>query len=354
MKPDQTLSTGSNVTKTNSNASAKLFSIAVIGSGYWGKNLVRNFYQLGVLKTICGRTRATCDNMAASYPEATVTNDMENIFSDSAIQAVVIAAPAALHFEMTRKALLADKHVFIEKPLALTYGDGRRLVELAREKEKKLFVGHVLNYHPAVIRMKEMINRGDIGRLQYIYSRRLSLGKIRLEENILWSFAPHDISIILSIAGQEPSFVDAIGNNFLHARIPDVTVSNFKFPSGIGAHIFVSWLNPFKEQRLVVIGTNGMMVFDDTQPVEKKLTHHPHQINWKNGMPVPKKAEGISVDLSDIWEEPLRVECRAFLDCIANNTVPLTSGEEGLRVLKILEACQRSIDNKEKTISDAK
>lgn len=354
MKPDQTLSTGSNVTKTNSNASAKLFSIAVIGSGYWGKNLVRNFHQLGVLKTICGRTQATCDSMAASYPEATVTDDMESILSDSAIQAVVIAAPAALHFEMTRKALLADKHVFVEKPLALTYGDGRRLVELAREKEKKLFVGHVLNYHPAVIRMKEMINRGDIGRLQYIYSRRLSLGKIRLEENILWSFAPHDISIILSIAGQEPSFVDAIGSNFLHARIPDVTVSNFKFPSGIGAHIFVSWLNPFKEQRLVVIGANGMMVFDDTQPVEKKLTHHSHQISWKNGMPVPKKAEGISVDLSDIWEEPLRVECRAFLDCIANNTVPLTSGEEGLRVLKILEACQRSIDNKEKTIADAK
>jgi UDP-2-acetamido-3-amino-2,3-dideoxy-glucuronate N-acetyltransferase len=279
---------------------------------------------------------------------------MESIFSDSTIQAVVIATPAALHFEMTRKALLADKHVFVEKPLALTYGDGRRLVELAREKEKKLFVGHVLNYHPAVIRMKEMINRGDIGRMQYIYSRRLSLGKIRLEENILWSFAPHDISIILSIAGQEPSFVDAIGNNFLHARIPDVTVSNFKFPSGIGAHIFVSWLNPFKEQRLVAIGANGMMVFDDTQPVEKKLTHHPHQINWKNGMPVPEKAEGIPVDLSDIWEEPLRVECRAFLDCIANNTVPLTSGEEGLRVLKILEACQLSIDKKENTISDTK
>ena len=354
MKPDQTLSTGSNVTKTNSNASAKLFSIAVIGSGYWGKNLVRNFHQLGVLKTICGRTQATCDSMAASYPEATVTDDMESIFSDSTIQAIVIAAPAALHFEMTRKALLADKHVFVEKPLALTYGDGRKLVELAREKQKTLFVGHILNYHAAVVRLKEMIKDGKIGRLQYIYSRRLSLGKIRREENILWSFAPHDISIILSLTGEEPCYVDSVGHNFLHARIADVTMTNLKFPSGIGAHIFVSWLNPFKEQRLVAIGANGMMVFDDTQPVEKKLTHHPHQINWKNGMPVPEKAEGIPVDLSDIWEEPLRVECRAFLDCIANNTVPLTSGEEGLRVLKILEACQLSIDKKENTISDTK
>ena len=328
--------------------------IAVIGAGYWGKNLVRNFHQLGALKTICDGAQSIREDMSKSYPNTVITDNIADIIADPAITGVVIAVPAALHYDISKKMFQAGKHVFVEKPLALNQADGEELVRLAADKKKILFVGHILNYHAAVIRLKEMIKTGKIGRLQYIYSRRLSFGKIRREENILWSFAPHDISIILSLTGEEPSYIDSVGSNFLHARIADVTMTNLKFPSGIGAHIFVSWLNPFKEQRLVAIGANGMMVFDDTQPVEKKLTHHPHQINWKNGMPVPEKAEGIPVDLSDIWEEPLRVECRAFLDCIANNTVPLTSGEEGLRVLKILEACQLSIDKKENTISDTK
>jgi UDP-2-acetamido-3-amino-2,3-dideoxy-glucuronate N-acetyltransferase len=309
---------------------------------------------LGVLKTICDGTQSVRAEMHKAYPDVGNTDNLSDVLQDEEITGVVIAAPAALHYNFAEKALQAGKHVFVEKPLSLMQADGEKLVSLAAQKQKTLFVGHILNYHAAVVRLKEMIKDGKIGRLQYIYSRRLSLGKIRREENILWSFAPHDISIILSLTGEEPCYVDSVGHNFLHARIADVTMTNLKFPSGIGAHIFVSWLNPFKEQRLVAIGANGMMVFDDTQPVEKKLTHHPHQINWKNGMPVPEKAEGIPVDLSDIWEEPLRVECRAFLDCIANNTVPLTSGEEGLRVLKILEACQLSIDKKENTISDTK
>ena len=322
-------------------------NVAIIGAGYWGKNLVRNFDQLNVLKVICDPSRQIRKQMAKDYPDIRVTDNEKEILEDAAIDAVVIAAPAAKHFEIASAALNADKHVFVEKPLSLTYNDGERLVALAREKGKKLFVGHILHYHSAVVRMKEMINQGDIGRLQYIYSRRLSLGKFRREENILWSFAPHDISIILGLTGEEPDYVDAVGSNFLHARIPDVTMSNLKFPSGIGAHIFVSWLNPFKEQRLVVIGSQGMMVFDDTQPVESKLVHYPNQITWKNGMPVPEKVDGNAIDLSDIWEEPLKAECRAFLDTIANDTQPLTSGEEGLRVLKILGICQQSIEEKE-------
>jgi len=198
-----------------------------------------------------------------------------------------------------------------------------------------------------VVRLKELINRGTIGRLQYIYSRRLSLGKIRREENILWSFAPHDISIILSLTGEEPYYVDSVGSNFLHARIADVTMTNLKFPSGIGAHIFVNWLNPFKEQKLVVVGSDGMLVFDDTETVERKLIHYPHIINWQNGIPVPKKADAIPIDISDIWQEPLRAECMAFLAAIENGTTPITSGDEGLRVLKILELCQLSLEQKE-------
>ncbi|MGB4221220.1 MAG: Gfo/Idh/MocA family oxidoreductase, partial [Smithellaceae bacterium] len=226
-------------------------AIAVIGAGYWGKNLVRNFYQLGVLKTICDGTQSVRAEMHKTYPDVESTNNLSDVLQDEEITGVVIAAPAALHYDFAEKALQAGKHVFVEKPLSLTQADGEKLVSLAAQKQKTLFVGHILNYHAAVVRLKEMIKDGKIGRLQYIYSRRLSLGKIRREENILWSFAPHDISIILSLTGEEPCYVDSVGHNFLHARIADVTMTNLKFPSGIGAHIFVSWLNPFKEQRLV-------------------------------------------------------------------------------------------------------
>jgi len=325
--------------------------VAVIGAGYWGKNLVRNFYQLGVLKTICDGAKSIREEMIRTYPDVAIVDDIGSVLNDADIEAVVIATPAALHFEIAENALLAGKHLFVEKPLALNHAAGAKLVRLAAEKEKILFVGHILHYHAAVVRLKEIIKAGKIGKLQYIYSRRLSLGKIRREENILWSFAPHDISIILSLAGEEPSYVDSIGSYFLHAQIADVTVTNLKFPSGIGAHIFVSWLNPYKEQKLVVVGSNGMLVFDDTEPVETKLFHYPHTINWQDGLPVPKKAESIPIDLQDIWEEPLKAECKAFLQAIETSAQPLTSGEEGLRVLKILELSQQSIEAKEKNLS---
>jgi UDP-2-acetamido-3-amino-2,3-dideoxy-glucuronate N-acetyltransferase len=281
-------------------------NIAVIGAGYWGKNLVRNFHQLGVLKTICDGAQPIREDMAKTYPDVVVTDDISAVLMDADIQGVVIAAPAALHYDIAEKALQVGKHVFVEKPLSLNQADGEKLVRLAADRKKIIFVGHILHYHAAVIRLKEMIKIGKIGRLQYIYSRRLSLGKIRREENILWSFAPHDISLILSLTGEEPSYIDSVGSNFLHARIADVTMTNLKFPSGIGAHIFVSWLNPYKEQKLVIVGSNGMLVFNDTEPVETKLLLYPHTIDWQNGLPVPHKAESIAIDLKDIWEEPMQ------------------------------------------------
>jgi UDP-2-acetamido-3-amino-2,3-dideoxy-glucuronate N-acetyltransferase len=246
-------------------------SIAVVGAGYWGKNLVRNFSQLGVLKVVCDADPLTREHIAKDYQDVAVTRDYASVLGDADIRGVAIATPAAQHFQLAKAALLVGKHVFVEKPLSLTYEDGQALVRLAADCGRTLFVGHILNYHPAVIRLRAMINEGSIGRMQYIYSRRLSLGKIRREENILWSFAPHDISVILGLVGEEPVYVDSVGSNFLHARIADVTMTNLKFPSGIGAHIFVSWLNPFKEQRLVVVGSEGMLVFDDTLPREEKL-----------------------------------------------------------------------------------
>jgi UDP-2-acetamido-3-amino-2,3-dideoxy-glucuronate N-acetyltransferase len=322
-------------------------NVAVIGAGYWGKNLVRNFNQLGVLKIICDGAQIIRHQMSEAYPGVLVTDNFDDVLKDDAIQGVVIAAPAALHYELVNKALRAGKHVFVEKPLSLTYGEGEKLVRLAAEKGRVLFVGHILQYHPAIIRLKELVSKGTIGRLQYVYSRRLSLGKIRREENILWSFAPHDISVILSLVGEEPSYVDSVGSNFLHARIADITMTNLKFPSGIGAHIFVSWLNPYKEQKLVIVGDNGMMVFDDTVPLAEKLIHYPHTINWENGIPVPQKAESIPIDLSDIWDEPLKLECQSFLTAVETGYEPVTSGAEGLRVLKILEMSQKSIEQKE-------
>jgi len=313
-------------------------NIAVIGAGYWGKNLVRNFYQLGVLKTICDGVQSIREEIGKTYHDTAITANVSDVLKDNNVKGIVIAAPAALHFEIAEKALQAGKHVFVEKPLSLTHGDGEKLVRLAAERQKTLFVGHILHYHAAVIRLKEMIKAGEIGR----------------EENILWSFAPHDISIILSLTGEEPSYVDSVGSNFLHAQIADVTMTNLKFPSGIGAHIFVSWLNPYKEQKLVIVGSNGMLVFDDTEPVETKLVLYPHTIDWKNGLPVPHKAERVSVDLKDIWEEPLKAECKAFLTAIETDTKPITSGEEGLRVLKILERSQRSLEQKENIGTDAR
>ena len=333
--------------QTNNSDKTAQKGIAVIGAGYWGKNLVRNFYQLGVLKTICDGDQASQTVMKESYSDVHVTGDFEAVVNNPDIRAVVISTPAALHYQLADRALRAGKDVFVEKPLSLTYGDGKKLVHLAEEQKKILFVGHILQYHAAVVALKTLIKEGRIGRIEYIYSRRLSLGKIRREENILWSFAPHDISVILGITGEEPSYLDSVGNNFLHARIPDVTMTNLKFPSGIGAHIFVSWLNPYKEQKLVIVGSNGMLVFDDTEPVEKKLVLYPHTINWRNGIPVPNKAESELIDISQTWKEPLRAECEAFLTAIETRTPPITSGEEGLRVLKTLELSQQSIEEKE-------
>ena len=328
--------------------------IAVIGAGYWGKNLVRNFCQLGVLKSVCDLDQNILSKITEDYPDVTAVSDFEAVLKDADITGVVIAAPAAVHFNLARKAFFADKNVFVEKPLSLTYKDGKKLVALAEDRQKILFVGHILHYHPAVIKLKELVNNGTIGRIEYIYSNRLSLGKIRREENILWSFAPHDISLILSLVDEDPYYVDSVGSNFLHARIADVTMTNLKFPSGIGAHIFVSWLNPFKEQRLVVVGSRGMLVFDDTKPVKEKLILYPHVINWKNGIPLPEKAESDVVDISQIWEEPLKAECNAFLSAMETGLKPITSGEEGLRVLRILEISQNSIEEKQLTSSSRK
>lgn len=314
-------------------------NLAVVGMGHWGRNLVRVFHQLGSLRTVCDRADDRARTVQETLAGVSFTTDFDTVLADPAVRAVAIATPAVLHYEMALLALEAGKDVFVEKPLALTVADGNHLVQAARSHGRILMVGHILRYHPAIRKLSELISRGDLGRLRYLYSNRLNIGKIRSEENILWSFAPHDISVMLALLGEEPSHVHCWGSAYLHPTVYDVTMSQFLFPSGVQAHIYVSWLHPFKEQRLVVIGSEKMAVFDDT--AEHKLVLYPHKVEWKNRIPTAVKAEGQAVDIGDA--EPLREECSHFLSCVESRRTPLTSGEEGLRVLRLLHWCQTNL-----------
>jgi predicted dehydrogenase/serine acetyltransferase len=264
--------------------------------------------------------------------------------ADKSVEGVAISAPAEKHAELVREALAAGKHVFVEKPLALRYQEGAELVKQADGKGLTLMVGHLLQYHAAFLKIRALVREGALGRLRYVYSNRLNLGKVRREENIIWSFAPHDISMILALAGEAPESVSTEGMAHLHATIADTTIMHLRFSSGIGAHVYVSWLHPFKEQKLVVVGEAAMAVFDDGLPWKDKLTIYPHQIDWIDGQPTPRKAVGQAVELKE--SEPLRDECQHFLDCIASGSTPRTDGREGLAVLAVLEAGQRSLEER--------
>lgn len=317
--------------------------IAVIGCGYWGRNLVRNFAELGVLRAICDIDPAKLASLRARFPEINLTPSFSEILKDNEVTGVVIATPAGSHYALSKEALQAGKDVFVEKPLALKVSEGRELVELAEKERRILMVGHLLRYHPAVVKLKALIDEGRLGKLYYIYSNRLNLGRFRTEENILWSFAPHDISAILYLLGEMPTSIAAQGGSYLNHGIPDVTVTTLEFRSGVKGHIFVSWLHPYKEQKLIVVGDQGMAVFDDVEP-ERKLVLLNHPVEWVERLPVPRMEEAESVPFPR--EEPLRAECRHFLECCATRRRPDTDGAEGVRVLEILEACQDSLDRK--------
>src|SRR5262245_27613521 len=265
-------------------------NIAVIGGGYWGKNLIRSFHESGALRTICDTNPELLKVYSGKYPEVELRNSLQDVLADPRIHAVVIATPAVTHFTSVREALGAGKDVFVEKPLALRRTEGEELVSLAEKERRILMVGHILQYHPAIRKIKELIKSGYVGKLQYIYSNRLNMGKVRSEENILWSFAPHDISIMLMLLGELPLSVYAHGGNYLNYNVTDVTMTTLTFESGVRGHVFVSWLHPYKEQRLVIVGDKKMLVFDDSHPTEK-LKAFAHQVEWVDRKPVAQKAE---------------------------------------------------------------
>ncbi|MBF0326110.1 MAG: Gfo/Idh/MocA family oxidoreductase [Alphaproteobacteria bacterium] len=318
-------------------------SIAVVGCGYWGKNLVRNFKDLGALTAVCDRNSESAQRLAAQYGVPART--FVEILADGGIDGVVIATPAETHGRLVREALLGGKHVFVEKPLALSVAEARELCALAESRGLILMVGHLLRHHPAFCTLARLCADGELGKIRYLYSHRLNLGKFRTEENALWSFAPHDISMILALVGEQPSEVTSVGHCYLHRTVADVTSTHLTFPSGAAAHVFVSWLHPFKEQRLVVVGDKAMAVFDDTLDWSRKIRLYDHDISWQDGVPHPNPADErpISVDPA----EPLRLECGHFLECVRTGTPPTTDGHEGVRVLAVLDAAQRALESRE-------
>ena len=314
--------------------------IGHVGLGYWGKNILRNLHELGVLHTASDSNLSAISEQKRQFPDIEYTTSFEDILRHPDIKAVAISTPAATHFKLVRQTLLAGKDVFVEKPLALTVKEGQEIVDIAEKEKRILMVGHILQYHPAVIKLKELISSGELGKIQYIYSNRLNIGKLRTEENILWSFAPHDISIILMLLGEETIKISATGGTYLSEGICDTTLTTLEFKNGVKGHIFVSWLHPYKEQKLIVVGSKAMAVFDDTS--KEKLFFYPHKIEWKEGkIPVAQKAEYqvISIETG----EPLKLELRHFVECVLGRKRPNTDGFEGLRVLKILESVEEFI-----------
>jgi len=315
--------------------------IAVVGCGYWGKNLVRNFHQLGALRVVCDATDAGRAKAREIAPNVKLCATVEELLLLPEVTGVALATPAVTHLPLALQFLAAGKDVFVEKPMALRSEEGRQMLEAARATRRILMVGHILEYHPAIQALRRLITDGRLGAIRYIYSNRLNFGKIRTEENALWSFAPHDVAVILRLVGGLPEEVSCRGAAFVHGHVADVTVSSLHFANNVHAHIFVSWLNPFKEQKLVVVGDERMAVFNDTVK-DNKLQLYNQRVSIQNGQPVLHNEDVETVPLAAV--EPLAAECQDFIHCIATRAEPLSDGEVGLRVLQVLEAAQKSMD----------
>jgi UDP-2-acetamido-3-amino-2,3-dideoxy-glucuronate N-acetyltransferase len=319
----------------------KKLRVAVVGTGYWGKNLVRNFAALGVLAAVVDADPVALAAQAAAYASVFAIGDLNGLLARADIDAVAIATPAETHGRIAAACLAAGKHVFVEKPLCLDVVEAGRLADDAAARGLTLMVGHVLLYHPAFAALREAVATGRIGRLRYIYSNRLSLGKIRTEENALWSFAPHDISMILALTGRLPEHVATHGGAYLSPGVADSTISYLTFSEGVQAHIFVSWLHPYKDHRMVVIGSDGMIVFDDVAAGAAKLQLFRHFVSVDGPVPTVGKVPGEPLDYEAA--EPLARECAHFLDCVAKGATPISDGREGIGVLRVLDACQRAL-----------
>lgn len=308
--------------------------VAQIGCGYWGKNLARNFAEIGALGAVVDGNPDTAATMSAQHGAPVM--DLEAVLAETSIQGVSLATPAETHAGLTARALAAGKHVYVEKPMALTAAECRGMIADADKAGRILMVGHLLQYHPIFSALRDLVRSGEIGALRYVYSNRLSLGKFRVEEDVLWSFAPHDISMILALANRPVTSVTAQGTGFITPGIVDMATCQLGFEGGLRGHVFASWSHPFKEQRLVAIGETGMAVFEDSQPIwDKKLAIYRHAINTSGPVPVPSVAQPDYIVIPQ--DEPLKTECEEFLSAIREGRKPRTDGAEGLAVIDVLE-----------------
>lgn len=313
--------------------------VAVVGAGRWGRNIVRNMSQLGALGAVVDVVEARGREQAELYdvPYFATMGEAKKV---AEVNSVAIATPAETHAAVAVEALESGLDVFVEKPMATRVPDAEQMIRLATDLERVLMVGHLLEYHGAVVKLKEMVDSGVLGNIEYAYSNRLNMGMVRHEENALWSFAPHDIAVLLLLLGEMPIQVTAVGGSYLQPNIADVTMTNLLFDGGMRAHIFVSWLHPFKEQKLVILGSKKMAVFNDVLP-EKKLVLFDRNIETIEGELVAHRVEGEPVEYETF--EPLKRECQHFLDCVETRSAPQTDGVNGLRTLSVLQSSQRSI-----------
>jgi predicted dehydrogenase len=297
---------------------------------------------LGALSSVVDSTENGQATARSIVPDVQLYDNMDNVLRNDQIQGVALATPAETHSDLAIQAMQAGKDVFVEKPMALTLEDAEKMKKVAHETGCILMVGHLLEYHPAVLKLREMIASGELGKINYVYSNRLNFGKVRTEENALWSFAPHDVAVILRLMGQAPVEVSSCGGSYLTSGIADTTISNLRFENESRAHIFVSWLHPFKEQRLVVVGDKKMAIFNDVAPFGEKLQLYPQNVELDGPMPILKKEDAEFVEHANT--EPLREECCHFLDCIQSRKQPLTNAQSGIDVLQVLHACKQSIE----------
>ncbi len=313
--------------------------VAVVGCGYWGRNHVRNYAELGALAGLVDNHEENVARLVAAHGGRGMTFD--EVLDDPTITAVVCATPPGRNFALGKRALAAGKHLFLEKPLTLSVAEAEELCVLAERQDRRLMVGHILLYHPAFLKLLEIVREGQLGPIQFILSNRLNFGKIAREEDALWSLAPHDLSMILALVGGDPVCVSATGSAFVNPSIADLATMQLAFPRGERAQIFVSWLHPYKEHKLVVVGTEAMAVFDDGLSWDRKLLVYPQKVAWHGDIPFAQSAEALAVAVEP--REPLKEQCRHFLDCIRTGARPRTDGREGVRVLRVLEKASHSM-----------
>jgi predicted dehydrogenase len=319
----------------------------VVGLGYWGPNLARNFGAIAgcEVRWLCDASQPAREKLERSLPVARTTDDLGDLLGDDELDAVVIATPVPTHAELAVAVAQAGKHCFVEKPLATSAADAERAVAAAADANRVLMVGHLLEYHPAVTRLKELVDSGELGDLYYIYGNRLNLGKLRADENALWSLGAHDVSVALHLIGEEPVECTAHGASYVREGVQDVVFCYLRFPSGIVAHLHLSWLDPHKERRITVVGARRMATFDDML-IEGKLTIYDKGFDedtssW--GEYIARSGDTFSPRIPSV--EPLRVECEHFLECVRTGATPRSDGHSGLRVVRVLEQLQRSLDN---------